>query len=219
MISKETFLFLKQLALNNNKPWFEKNRPRYEKARAEYVLFITKLLDGVRKIETIPELEPVKYVQRIYRDIRFSKDKTPYKKFFSSLILRGPEDRKCPLYIQIMPGRSMVGGGVWDPNPESLKMIRQEIDYNGADLRKIITAKHFVKQFEKIEGQKLARPPRGYEADNPNIEFLQFKQFFVRRMFEDDLVISKHLVREILRSYKTALPFFRFFDEAMANAE
>ena len=129
IITKDTLHFLNQIKLNNNKPWFEKNRSLYEKARAEYLGFVTKLVNGIREIEWIPEKESAKYVQRIYRDIRFSKDKTPYKSHFSSIIERGPENRKCPLYIQIQPGRSMMGGGVWDPSTEILKKIRQEIDY------------------------------------------------------------------------------------------
>ncbi len=109
-ISKDTFSFLNRLAVNNNKPWFEKNRTLYEKARAEYLAFVTRLVEGIRKIEVIPEKEPAKYVQRIYRDIRFSKDKTPYKKFFSSLIERGPENRNCPLFILISAGKIHDGG-------------------------------------------------------------------------------------------------------------
>ncbi len=217
VISKDTFHFLNKIKSNNNKPWFEKNRPVYEKARAEYLGFVTKLIEGIRKIEGIPEKEPVKYVQRIYRDIRFSKDKTPYKTFFSSIIERGPETRKCPLYIQIQPGSSMMGGGIWDPPTETLKMIRQEIDYNSAVLRRIINAKEFLKYFGKISGAKLARPPKGYEADNPNIELLKFKQLFVQRSFDDELVLSKHLIPEILKSYKAALPFFTYFDVVMGE--
>jgi uncharacterized protein (TIGR02453 family) len=217
VISKESFQFLQQIAVNNNKPWFEKNRSRYEKAREEWVAVVGKVVEGILKTEAIPEKEPAKYVQRIYRDIRFSKDKTPYKKFFSSIIDRGLENRKCPLYLQFQPGRSMMGGGIWDPPPETLKKIRQEIDYNSIGLKKIIHSKEFLKYFGKISGDKLARPPKGYEADNPNIELLKFKQLFVQRFFDDDLVLSKQLVPEILKTYKAALPFFHFFDVAMSE--
>jgi len=217
VISKDTFYFLNQIKINNNRPWFEKNRPAYENARSEYLSFVTKLLDGIRKIEKIPEKEPVKYIQRIYRDIRFSKDKTPYKTFFSSIIERGPENRKCPLYIQIQPGRSMIGGGIWDPAPETLKKIRQEIDYNGAGLKKIINSKNFIKYFKEISGSRLARPPKGYDADNPNIEFLKFKQLFIQRIFDNELVLSANGIPEFLKSYKAALPFFNFFDMAMGE--
>ena len=216
-ITKETLHFLNQIKLNNNRPWFEKNRSAYEKARAEYLAFVTTLIKGIRKIENIPEKEPAKYNQRIYRDIRFSKDKTPYKSHFSSIIERGPENRKCPLYIQIQPGRSMIGGGIWDPPAETLKLIRQEIDYNSASLIKIINANDFVKYFGQIAGNKLTRPPKGYEADNPHIELLKFKQLYIQRVFDDKLVLSAQLVPEILKSYKAALPFFRFFDMAMGE--
>jgi uncharacterized protein (TIGR02453 family) len=154
---------------------------------------------------------------RIYRDIRFSKDKTPYKSHFSSIIERGPENRKCPLYIQIQPGRSMMGGGIWDPSAEALKKVRQEIDYNSASLRKIINAKSFLNYFGKISGARLSRPPKGYEADNPSIEFLKFKQLYVERNFDDELVLSPHLIPEILKTYKAALPFFAFFDTALGE--
>ena len=218
IITKDTFHFLKEIKLNNNKPWFEKNRPRYEKARAEYLGFVTKLTEGIRKIESIPEKEPVKYIQRIYRDVRFSRDKTPYKSHFSSIIERGPENRKCPLYIQIQPGGSMMGGGIWDPSAETLKMVRQEIDYNSPKLKRIINAKSFLNYFGKISGAKLTRPPKGYEADNPAIELLKFKQLYVERSFDDELVLSPYLVPEILKSYKSALPFFIFFDTAMGDS-
>jgi len=217
VISKDTFLFLNQIKLNNNKPWFEKNRSLYEKSRAAYQGFIAKLVEGIRKIEVIPEKEPAKYIQRIYRDIRFSKDKTPYKTFFSSIVERGPEDRKCPVYIQIQSGRSMFGGGIWDPAPERLKMIRQEIDYNSAGLKKIINSKEFKKYFGTIAGAKLARPPKGYDADNPNIELLKFKQLYVQRIFDDELVLSKNLIPEMLKSYRAALPFFTYFDTVMGE--
>src|ERR1700687_5075808 len=141
VITRDTLSFLNQIKLNNNKPWFEKNRPVYEKARTEYLGFVTKLIEGIRKIESIPEKEPAKYIQRIYRDIRFSKDKTPYKSHFSSIIERGSENRKCPLYIHIRPGKSMIGGGIWDPLRDILKLIRQEIDYNSSGLKKIIHSK------------------------------------------------------------------------------
>lgn len=217
IISKDSFQFLKQLKSHNNRPWFEKNRPLYEKARAEYLGFVTELMERIRKIEAIPEKEPAKYVQRIYRDIRFSKDKTPYKSHFSSIIDRGPEHRRCPVYLHIQPGKSMMGGGIWDPPAETLRMIRQEIDYNSAGLNKITSAKEFLKLFGKISGAKLSRPPKGYNADNPNIEILKFKQLYVERNFDDDLVLSKHLIPEILKTYKAALPFFHYFDVVMGE--
>jgi uncharacterized protein (TIGR02453 family) len=217
IISKDTFLFLNQIRVNNNKPWFEKNRSSYEKARSEYLTFISALVKAIRSIEAIPEKAPAKYVQRIYRDIRFSKDKTPYKSHFSSIIERGPESRNCPVYLQIQPGKSMMGGGIWDPPPETLRKIRQEIDYNSAGLKRLTHTKDFLKYFREISGDKLTRPPKGYDLNNPNIELIKFKQLYVRRDFDDELVLSKKLIPEIIKTYKSALPFFHFFDVAMGE--
>ncbi len=217
ILSREVFDFLRVLKLNNNRPWFEKNREKYDTARGIYLAFVTKLVGEIRKIETIPEKEPSKMVQRIYRDIRFSKDKTPYKSHFSSIIERGPESLNVPLYLHIQPGRSIVAGGVWEPSTETLKKIRQEIDYNSLSFNKILKQKNFVQYFGEIAGAKLVRPPKGYEADNPNIELLKFKQLYVERSFPDELVLSKDLIPEILKSYKAALPVFRFFDTAMGD--
>ena len=110
VISKDSFQFLQQIALNNNKPWFEKNRARYEKARSEWIAVVGKVAEGILKIEAIPEKEPAKYVHRIYRDIRFSKDKTPYKKFFSAIIERGPEAQEMPS-VPAIPTRQIHDGG------------------------------------------------------------------------------------------------------------
>ncbi len=111
----------------------------------------------------------------------------------------------------------MMGGGIWDPPAETLKLVRQEIDYNSARLKKINHAKGFLNYFGRISGSKLTRPPKGYEADNPSIELLKFKQLYVERNFDDELVLSQHLIPEILKSYKAALPFFSFFDTAMGE--
>jgi len=110
-----------------------------------------------------------------------------------------------------------MGGGMWDPSAETLKKVRQEIDYNSAGLKKIIHTKGFLNYFGKVSGTKLTRPPKGYEADNPNIEMLKFKQLYLERNFDDELVLSAHLIPEILKTYKAALPFLRFFDAAMGE--
>jgi uncharacterized protein (TIGR02453 family) len=216
-ITRETLQFLHQLSQNNNKPWFEKNRAKYEMARTEYLAFIAMVIEGVRKMEVIPDKDPVKYIQRIYRDIRFSKNKAPYKSHFSSIIDRGDEMKNSPVYIQIQPGNSMIGGGLWDPSGDTLKKIRQEIDYNSKSLKKITSTKEFQKYFGKISGAKLTRHPKGYEADNPNIELLKHKQFFVQRSFDDELVLSKDLIPEVLKTYKAAMPFLYYLDAGIGE--
>jgi uncharacterized protein (TIGR02453 family) len=212
MIEQSTLDFFKEIKENNNKLWFEENKPRYEAAKANYLNFIEELLVEIRKIEPIYEKDLKKYADRIYRDIRFSKDKSPYKIFISSLIERAPDYKKCPFYISISPGGSFVGGGIWQPEPDLLSKVRQEIDYNSSEFNKIINKKSFLERFGKITGESLVRPPKGYEANNPNIELLKLKQYIVSKSFDDEMVTSQHFTKELCDCYKEALPFFDFFD-------
>jgi uncharacterized protein (TIGR02453 family) len=212
MIQQATLDFFKAIADNNHKPWFEANKPLYEAAKANYLEFIEALLDEIRLIEPIYEKDLKKYASRIYRDVRFSKDKSPYKTNISSLIERAPDYKKCPFYLHIEPSKSFIGGGVWQPEPDLLRKVRQEIDYNSSEFNAIINKKSFVDRFGTLTGDALKRPPAGYEADNPNIELLKLKQYIVQRSFDDDLVMSKHFIPELCACYKEALPFFHFFD-------
>lgn len=212
MIQPETLAFFKAIKENNNKPWFEQNKPKYEAARANYLSFVEELLVEIRKIEPIFEKDLKKYASRIYRDVRFSKDKSPYKNNISSLIERAPDYKKCPFYLHIQPGGSFIGGGIWQPEPELLSKVRQEIDYNGSEFNIILNKKSFIDLFGKLSGDSLVRPPKGYEADNPNIELLKLKQYIVSKNFSDEIVTSKHFITELCTCYEEALPFFRFFD-------
>jgi uncharacterized protein (TIGR02453 family) len=221
MINKEMLHFFTEIEQNNNKPWFETNKQRYLAIQESFLDFVNHLLTEIRKIDTIYEKDLKKYVSRIYRDIRFSKDKSPYKNHISGLIERAPDNKKCPLYIHIQPGNSFIGGGVWQPEPSLLQKVRQEIDYNGSEFNKIINKKSFVKLFgtmngdplfDKMTRDKLIRPPKGYTEDNPNIELLKLKQYIIHRQFDDDMVCSKSFIKEVVVSYKEALPFFNFFD-------
>jgi uncharacterized protein (TIGR02453 family) len=212
MIQQSTLNFFKEIKENNNKPWFEQNKPRYEVAKANYLSFMEELLVEIRKIEPIHEKDLKKYASRIYRDIRFSKDKSPYKNNISSLIERAPDYKKCPFYLHIQPGESFMGGGIWQPEPDLLSKVRQEIDYNGSEFNSILNKKPFVDLFGKLSGDALVRPPKGYDADNPNIELLKLKQYIVSKNFSDEVVTSKHFITELCTCYQVALPFFYFFD-------
>lgn len=212
MIQQSTLDFFKEIKENNNKPWFEQNKPRYEAAKANFLSFMEELLVEIRKIEPIYEKDLKKYASRIYRDVRFSKDKSPYKNNISSLIERAPDYKKCPFYLHIQPNESFIGGGIWQPEPDLLSRVRQEIDYNGSEFNSILHKKSFVDLFGKLSGDSLVRPPKGYDADNPNIELLKLKQYIVSKNFSDEVVTSKHFISELCICYEEALPFFYFLD-------
>jgi uncharacterized protein (TIGR02453 family) len=214
LIKSTTLQFLADIKENNNKPWFEANKDRYEAAKEDMTDFIAGLVTQIKKVEPVLEKPAKKYVGRIYRDLRFSKDKSPYHTYLSSLIERGTDGKKCPFYIHIEPGNCFVGGGVWQPDPELLKKVRQEIDYNSSDFNKIIKNATFKKYFGELSGDKLIRAPKGYEEDNPNIELLKLKQYVVHKHFSEEEVTSVSFASDVLDVYHAALNFFTFFDQS-----
>ena len=218
-ISPDTLAFFSEIKDNNNKPWFEENKARFEVIKNDFTAFMAALAAELNKIDPILEKDPKKSLFRIYRDVRFSKDKSPYKINMGGLIERAPNYKKCPLYIHIQPGNSFVGGGIWEPEPALLKRIRQEIDFNGEELVKIINKKAFKDLFGGVSGEKLQRVPKGYEADNPNAELLKHKQFTIQKAFTDDLVLSDGLIPAIAEVYKGALDFFNYFDEITSDLQ
>jgi len=189
MIYQESIDFLKDLAVNNNREWFAANKERYDKARENVIDFTTKVLDSVRKIEAGMDenLDAKKCVMRIYRDIRFSKNKAPYKNNFGvSMPISGLKGGGVEYYLHIQPGNSFIGGGYWMPEAPHLKAIRQEIDYNADYLKKIIDDKAFVKLFGDFRKQEqLKSVPKGYEPDNENIDLLKLKSFVAWHKLED----------------------------------
>src|SRR4029078_833326 len=178
MIQQATINFLKSLKKNNKKEWFDKNRKAYESARADFEGFIQSAIDQHSKNDTdLKELEARKCIFRINRDIRFSKDKSPYKtNFGASMDKGGRKSGFAGYYFQLEPGKSFLAGGLWMPEPEKLKKVRQEIDYCFDEFDEIISSRKFKSWFgELYEGEdiKLSRVPQGFEKDNPASEFLK----------------------------------------------
>lgn len=220
MIQQVTFDFLKDLVENNNREWFQVNKERYEAARQNVIDFAAKLLKQLHKVDPgVDEaLDPKKCVMRIYRDIRFRKDKTPYKNNFGiSFPTRGLKLGGAEYYIQIQPGNSFVAGGYWMPEAAHLKLIRQEIDYNGADLAKIIDNPEFVQLFGDFRKQEqLKTVPKGYDADNENIELLKLKSFVAFHQLKDGDMLKKDAVEHIALLCSKIHPLNVFLKNALA---
>lgn len=220
MIHSTTFDFLKNLKKNNNKEWFDKNRDAYEKAKKNFLEFTETLIDGISEFdENIyhAHLDAKSCVSRINRDIRFSKDKTPYKSNFFAIINQG--GKKSPLgeyYFQLEPNESFLGGGVYMSEASILQKIRKEIDYHFDDFQEIVESKTFNKAFK--DGIKsssvLARPPKGYEADNPAIEYLKRKDFYTLKYLTDKELQSEKTITSILEGFATVYPLINFINQA-----
>ncbi|HVW96552.1 MAG TPA: DUF2461 domain-containing protein [Mucilaginibacter sp.] len=195
MIQRHTFDFLADLAGNNNREWFQANKDRYEAARENVIEFTGELLRLMHQIDPgiDPALDAKKCVMRIYRDIRFSKNKTPYKNNFGvSLPTRGLKLGGAEYYLQITPGNSFIAGGYWMPEASHLKAIRQEIDYNAHELKNIIDAPAFKKLFGDFRKQEqLKSVPREYNADNENIDLLKLKSFVAFHQLKDEDLLKK----------------------------
>lgn len=218
MLQPPTLKFLKLLAKNNNKVWFDEHKSDYQNAKADYESVVQQIIDGLAKQEPVLiGLQVKDCTFRIYKDTRFSKDKTPYKTNMGASF--APGGRKTPrpgYYFHLEPGgNSFAGGGLWMPEAPVLKKVRQEIDYNFEEFQQIISNKEFIRYFGKIEGESLKTAPQGYLPDNPAIAYLKLKSFTVWHHISDDAALQPALVREILKIFSVMQPFVKFMDRAL----
>lgn len=218
MIAKSTLQFLKQLRKNNNKAWFDAHRKDYDAARADFAAFIQKLIDGHgKKDPAISHLEAKACMFRINRDVRFSNDKSPYKINFGASINQGGKQSMdmAGYYFHLEPGASFAGGGIWMPPADVLRNIRQEIDYNFDEFKKIVTSKSFKSVFGGLSEEKeykLTRVPKGYEADNPAAEYLKLKSHLAGINLTDEDLMSPTLVKKTLKAFETLQPLIAFLN-------
>ena len=209
--------FLRKLKKNNNKPWFEANRNGYTEAKQELETFLEGLIASYSKTDdAISRLTPKDCMFRINRDVRFSKDKSPYKTNFGAYI--NPGGKKSTLggyYLHIEPGASFVGGGLWMPMPAELAKIRQEIDYNLPEFTAILSSASFKKQYGSLstdEEYSLKRIPKGYENDNAAAEYLKLKSFIATRKLSDEEVSSTSLKKSCIAAFTALRPLLDFIN-------
>lgn len=211
--------FLKKLKKNNDREWFNDNKKEFESARDQFIGFLGYLIGQIEMFDkNIVGVDPKKSMYRIYRDTRFSKDKTPYKSHFGGYICAGGRASGNPgYYVHIEPdGNSIIGGGLYHPMPDVLAKVRQEIDYNGGKLMEIMNNDSFKKRFDIYEEDKLVRPPKGYDETNPHIEWLKMKSFLVMESFSDKDVLGNDYVKNVVSGFKEMAPFIGFLREGMS---
>jgi uncharacterized protein (TIGR02453 family) len=214
--------FLKALGKNNNREWFEKNKPMYLEAKANFDVFIAKQLQELIKIdESLAGLDPKKLTFRIYRDVRFSKDKRPYKTNFGAAFSASGKGLGRPgYYMHIEPGKSFVAGGLFQPEPDVLAKVRQEIDYNGDKLNKIMKAKKFASLYSGFwDEDKLKSTPKGYPKDHKYSDWLKLKSLIVTHEFSDKIVLDKKFLKTSTDAFKTVKPLNDFLAEALVGDE
>lgn len=219
MLSQHTFKFLRDLKKNNNRDWFIVNKSRYEEVKKEFDGFTSSLILEIGKFDkAVRNLETKDCVFRIYRDVRFSKDKSPYKTHFGAHIVPGGkrmEMSRAGYYVHISPAESFLAGGAYMPPAKWINAIRKEIHYNVKQLKRVVNGKDFKKYFGKIEGEKLSRPPQGYDKDHPEIEWLKHKSFIATHNLTEKQVLSKKFISHAASVFKTLQPFDKFLNQSL----
>lgn len=215
----ETILkFLKQLSKNNNKEWFDIHRKTYENSKTEFEAVVKLVIEKNMTFDKqLAGLEAKKCLFRINKDVRFSKDKSPYKLNMGASINPGGKKSMIPgYYIHIEPGNSYLAGGCYQPMPEVLAAIRQEIDYNSIELKKIVAAKDFKTYFKELSQEdKLKTAPKGYEKTHPDISLLQHKHFIVIHPLKDEDILNKNFAGYAAKVFKAMYPLNLFLRKCM----
>ncbi len=217
MIQPSTLQFLLDLADNNNREWFLKNKKTYEAAKKNLESVAGELIAGLVPYEPdFRNLEAKKSIFRIFRDARFSANKAPYKTNMGAWMARG--GRKSPFagfYLHIQPGGSFLAGGIYRPDSGILKAIREGIDYDAQSLRQIINSEEFVRQFGEMEGDKVKTSPKGYSKDHPAIDLIRHKSFLMTRNLSDDETTSEDFITMALDVYQAMVPLNTYLNKAI----
>lgn len=212
-IPSSVFDFLNELRENNNRPWFNENKGRYQAANEQIKAFGNELLNQMSHIDNIEAIK----LFRIYRDVRFSKNKSPYKVSFSGSLKRATKWLRGGYYFHIEPGASVVAGGFWNPNSPDLKRIREDIAADDKPLREIINDATFKATFGSLYGEGVKTAPKGYSKDHPAIDLIRMKQFLVKRDFTDEQVLGPNFMKEIVRTFQNMHPFFTYMSEVLTT--
>jgi len=217
VIKKESLDFLKALSKNNNRDWFNKHKDKYIEAHDNIIAFADALLYEMNKHDKIGTLSGKESLFRIYKDVRFSKDKTPYNTHWNGFFKRATKKLRGGYYFHIQPGKSVLAGGFWGPETKDMKRIRQDIDFNYKSWEKLLAGKTLVKTFGKLAGDQVSSAPRGYSKDHPAIHLLRYKQFILRHEFTKKEVCSPGFLYEANDVFKKMRPFFNYMSEVLTT--
>ncbi len=216
-IAKSNFDFLNQLSKNNNRDWFNANKEEYLKQYENTIAFADNLLIELNKHDNIETTSGKKSLFRIYRDVRFSKDKSPYKTHWAGGFKRATKLLRGGYYFHIEPGNSMVGGGFWAPNKEDLQRIREDIAVDATRLKAIINSKSFKETFGALAGEQLKTCPKGFDKSNSAVDLLRYQQFIVIKKFTNKEVLSENFVQLLTDTFKKMHPFLDYMSESVTT--
>lgn len=211
------FTFLDALKENNDREWFNAHKPEFVQEQELMEGFATALLDELNTHDVIETASGKKSLYRIYRDTRFSTDKTPYKTHWSGSFKRAGKNRRGGYYFHIERGNSFIAGGFWGPSTDDLKRVREEIAHDAAPLRKILASASFINTFETLKGEQLKTTPKGFEAGHPDVDLLRYKQFLLVRRFTDEEILKAAFLNDASQTFKNMRPFFDYMSEILTT--
>ena len=212
-LKKGMFKFLKDLDKNNNREWFAKNKDTYLVHHEAAKAFFQAVRDELDKTDLIEKHR----TYRIYRDVRFSKDKLPYNPRFAGGYVRATAKLRGGYYLQLMPGNSLFAGGFFSPNPDDTKRIRKEFEFDDTPMRKIMKQKKFKTTFGDLQGHEVKTSPRGFDIDHKAIDLIKKKQFYFEKTFTDQEVFSPEFFDDVMDAFKTIRPFFNYMSDVLTT--
>lgn len=210
-----TFDFLKLLRDNNNRPWFQENKEQYEKSLEQIKSFREKVLALMQGHDHIEDRG--KKIYRIYRDTRFSKDKTPYKTYWAGNFKRSGQSRRGGYYFQIEPGNSHIAGGFFNPNSDDLFHIRKQISADPETLQSILDEENFKNYFGRLMGNQVKTAPKGFSKEDPAITLIRYKQFYVEHYFSDQEVLADDFPQKMSEGFQNMRPYFDYMTDILTT--
>ena len=213
IITPRTLHFLSNLRQNNHRPWFEAHKEEYQAAKEEVTTLAEAVNDALNETDVIGKC----HVYRIYRDVRFSKDKTPYKDHLDTYYYRQGAERRGGYVFRVGPGMSQAGGGFFGPEKDDLLRIRRELEFDSGPIEEITQHVDFVRYFGTLQGEAVKTAPRGFDKEHPNIAWLRKKQFYALRTFTDHEVTQADLAEQIADTFRALRPFFDYMSTVLTT--
>ena len=212
-LDKNIFTFFRQLNQNNTREWFEAHKPEFKTIESEVKAFGENLKSGLEATDAISRFK----LFRIYRDVRFSKDKTPYKTHFGMAFTREKPAFRGGYYIHLKPGDSFIATGFWDPNKEDLYRIRKELEMDADELRTLMADTAFNTAWGSLEGETVKTAPKGFSKEHPDIDLIRHKQYIFRHAYSDAEVLSDHFFEDVLQRFEAIRPFFDYMSAVLTT--
>ncbi|QNL23005.1 DUF2461 domain-containing protein [Hyphobacterium sp. CCMP332] len=212
---KKTIQFLKALKANNNREWFNENKSKFQEAEKEFKDLVFEIQEGLSLIDNI-ETESTK-VFRIYRDVRFSNDKTPYHIHRSVNFKRATAKLRGGYYLKIKKGESAIAGGFFGPSPADILHIRKQIQQDPSELRNILKSKQITDYFGGLSGEKVKSAPRGFSKDDPAIDLLKYRSLLLTMTFSDAEVLSSEFGQKVVNGFAQMRPFFDYMSTILTS--